>query len=201
MKIKLDIKIFLIIFFYILTKNIHIFSLTFIFILIHELGHVLAGITLGLKIKKMNINILGLSIEFENYGKERKLNKIIIDSSGPFVNLVIFILAAFLQKPKIAYINLIILLVNMLPIFPLDGGRIIKTILMYKKTYKETMKIIEKLSINTLIIMTALSSILILYIKNISVFLFIIYLWYLIIKEHKKNKIVQKAFKTIENNS
>lgn len=201
MKIKIDLKIFLIIFFYVLTRNIHIFSLTFIFIFIHELGHVLSGITLGLKIKKININVLGFSIEFNNYGKERRINKIIIDSSGPFVNLIIFIAAIFFKNAEIAYINLVIVLVNMLPIFPLDGGRIIKTILMYKKTYKETMKIVEKISKNTLIVITGISSLLILYFKNIAFFLFIIYLWYLTYKEHKKNKIIQKVFKTIENNS
>lgn len=79
MKIKIDLKIFLIIAFYFITKNIEIFALTFIFILIHELGHALTGIILGLKISKINITILGLSIEFENYGKERRINKIIID--------------------------------------------------------------------------------------------------------------------------
>lgn len=79
MKIKIDLKIFLIIIFYCFTKNIEIFALTFIFILIHELGHAIAGILLGLKISKINITILGLSIEFENYGKERKTNKLIID--------------------------------------------------------------------------------------------------------------------------
>lgn len=79
MKIKIDLKIFLIIIFYLFTKNIEIFALTFIFIFIHELGHALAGIILGLKISKINITILGFSLEFETYGKERKINKIIID--------------------------------------------------------------------------------------------------------------------------
>lgn len=79
MKIKIDLKIFLIILFYCFTKNIEIFALTFIFILIHELGHAISGIMLGLKVSKINITIIGFSIEFENYGKERKMNNLIID--------------------------------------------------------------------------------------------------------------------------
>lgn len=201
MKIKLDIKIFLIILVYILTKNIKVFALSFIFIFIHELGHILAGISLGLKITKIHITILGFSIEFENYGKERRINKIIIDSAGPAINLIIAIMAIILGIPELFYINLALLLINLLPIFPLDGGRILKTVLLYKYSYKETMKKIEKISINTMILLTFISSIAVLYFKNISFFLITIYFWYLILKENKKNQIVQKAFKVIENNT
>ncbi len=201
MKIKLDLKIFLIVLVYILTKNIRIFALSFIFIFVHELGHVLAGLSLGLKITKINITILGFSIEFENYGKERRINRVIIDAAGPAVNLIIVIMAAILGVAELFYINLVLLLINLLPIFPLDGGRILKTLLLHKYSYKETMKKIEKISINTAIMLTFISSISVLYFKNISFFLITIYFWYLILKENKKNKIVQKAFKVIENNT
>lgn len=201
MKIKVDLKIFLIVLVYIFTKNIRIFALSFIFIFIHELGHILAGITLGLKITKINITILGFSIEFENYGKERRINRIIIDSAGPAINLIIAIMSIILGISELFYINLVLLLVNLLPIFPLDGGRILKTVLLHKYSYKETMKRIEKISINTAIILTFVSSIAVLYFKNISFFLITIYFWYLILKENKKNQIVQKAFTAIENNT
>lgn len=201
MKIKIDLKIFLIILIYILTKNTRIFALSFIFIFVHELGHVLAGISLGLKINKINVTILGLSIEFENYGKERRINKIIIDVAGPMVNLILLIMSMIFGVEEIFYINLVLLTINLLPIFPLDGGRILKTALLHKLSYKETMKKIERISKNTLIILTFVASISVLYFKNISFFLIIIYLWYLIFKENKKNKIIKKAFKVIENNT
>lgn len=201
MKIKADLKIFLIVLVYILTKNIKIFALSFIFIFIHELGHILAGISLGLKITKINITILGFSIEFENYGKERRINRIIIDSAGPAINLIIAIMAVILGIAELFYINLVLLIVNLLPIFPLDGGRILKTVLLHKYSYKETMKKIEKVSINTAIILTFVSSIAVLYFKNISFFIITIYFWCLILKENKKNQIVQKAFTAIENNT
>ena len=110
-------------------------------------------------------------------------------------------MAAILGVAELFYINLVLLLINLLPIFPLDGGRILKTLLLHKYSYKETMKKIEKISINTAIMLTFISSISVLYFKNISFFLITIYFWYLILKENKKNKIVQKAFKVIENNT
>lgn len=110
-------------------------------------------------------------------------------------------MAIIFKIPNIAYINLCLLLVNLLPIFPLDGGRILKTILIYSTTYKEAMRKIEIISKDTLIVLTFISSILVLYFKNIAFFLIVIYLWYLILKENKKNKLIQKAFKAIENNT
>lgn len=200
MKIKVDLKIFLIIFLYILTQNITIFAITFICIFLHELGHAITGIILGLKIKKININILGLSIEFENYGKARNKNRIFVDMAGPLVNIVFLIIASILEEEIIAYINLILAIINLLPIYPLDGGRILKNVLIMKSNYKDAIIYTEKISIITLIIITMFSSILILKVKNIGIFLIILYLWEIAIREQKRNKIIKKAFKTIKNN-
>ena len=201
MKIKVDLKIFLIIILYILTKNIEVFAMSFIFILLHELGHAITGITLGLKIKKININVFGLSIEFENYGKERINNKIIIDIAGPAINIISFIVAVILKNEEIAYINILLAIINLLPIYPLDGGRIVKNLLLKKYNYKQVVGYTEKISKNTLIIITAISSIVILYIKNFGIFLVIIYLWSIALKEWKKNQIIKRAFQTIQNNT
>ena len=201
MKIKVDLKIFLIIILYILTKNIEVFAMSFIFILLHELGHAITGITLGLKIKKININVFGLSIEFENYGKERINNKIIIDMAGPAINIISFIVAVIFKNEEIAYINILLAIINLLPIYPLDGGRIVKNFLLKKHNYKQVVGYTEKISKNTLIIITAVSSLVILYIKNFGIFLVIIYLWSIALKEWKKNQIIKRAFQAIQNNT
>ena len=201
LKIKVDLKIFLIIILYILTKNIEVFAMSFIFILLHELGHAITGIILGLKIKKININVFGLSIEFENYGKERINNKIIIDMAGPAINIISFIVAVIFKNKEIAYINILLAIINSLPIYPLDGGRIVKNLLLKKHNYKQVVGYTEKISKNTLIIITAVSSLVILYIKNFGIFLVIIYLWSIALKEWKKNQIIKRAFQAIQNNT
>lgn len=201
MKIKVDLKIFLIIILYILTKNIKVFAISFIFILLHELGHAITGIILGLKIKKININVFGLSIEFENYGKERLNNKIIIDMAGPAINIITFIIAVIFKNEEIAYINILLAIINLLPIYPLDGGRIVKNLLLKSHNYKQVVGYTEKISKDTLIIITAISSIVILYIKNVGIFLVILYLWSIALKEWRKNQIIKRAFQTIQNNT
>lgn len=201
LKIKVDLKIFLIIILYILTKNIKVFAISFIFILLHELGHAITGIILGLKIKKININVFGLSIEFENYGKERLNNKIIIDMAGPAINIITFIIAVIFKNEEIAYINILLAIINLLPIYPLDGGRIVKNLLLKSHNYKQVVGYTEKISKDTLIIITAISSIVILYIKNVGIFLVILYLWSIALKEWRKNQIIKRAFQAIQNNT
>lgn len=201
LKIKVDLKIFLIIILYILTKNIKVFAISFIFILLHELGHAITGIILGLKIKKININVFGLSIEFENYGKERLNNKIIIDMAGPAINIITFIIAVIFKNEEIAYINILLAIINLLPIYPLDGGRIVKNLLLKSHNYKQVVGYTEKISKDTLIIITAISSIVILYIKNVGIFLVILYLWSIALKECRKNQIIKRAFQAIQNNT
>lgn len=201
MKAKVDLKIFFIVLLYILIQKVEIFTITFIFIILHEIGHIVSGIILGLKINKIELNIAGISLEFKNYGKERKINNIIIDSAGPMVNLMSAIIGIFIKSEVIVYANLILFVINMLPIYPLDGGRILKNILLYKNKYKQTIKMMETISKYTLIILSICASILILSFKNISIFILVIYLWGIYIKERYKNKLIKRAYQTIENNT
>lgn len=53
MKIKVDLKIFLIMLLFLITNQFRIYWLFMAFILIHELAHLLAGVLLGLKPRKI----------------------------------------------------------------------------------------------------------------------------------------------------
>lgn len=201
MKIKVDLKIFLIFLVYFFLEKTELLILGIIFILLHEIGHIVSGITLGLKIKKVKLTIAGMSLEFANYGKERKINKIIIDFAGPLVNLIASILGIILKQEKIIYANFGLFIINMLPLYPLDGGRILKNILLYRKNYNQTLDIVEGISKNVLIILSIISSILILKYKNINIFILAIYLWGIHLREKRKNQVIKKAYKTIQNNA
>lgn len=201
MRIKVDVKIFFIIILYIFMQSTKIFALTFIFILLHELGHLVTGITIGLKVKKINIHISGLSVEFENYWKQRNANKIVVDIAGPLINIIALVIAIIIKQEEIAYINLLLAIVNLLPIYPLDGGQILRTLLRKRFTYKETINFIESISQYTLIILTAIASCYLLIGKNIGIFIAILYLWTIIFKEKRKNKIIRKAIRSVENNT
>ena len=202
MQIRIDLKIVLFLLIFFLTKQIEVYILFMIFAIIHELGHLLIGILMGFKPEGISLIPLGLSIKFSvncnDYSKKIKkinviyLKKIIIAMAGPATNfLIAFIFILFninmfnCLRENIIYTNLIIGLFNLIPIYPLDGGRIIKNILNIKKDKITSYKCINIISNITLIILTAISSIAILYLKNIAILFIILYLWIIVIKENK----------------
>ena len=141
----------------------------------------------------------------------RLLNNIKIEKgqtiSGPITNLIIIMIAtnsniAILQKDTVIYANILLILFNLLPIYPLDGGRILKSNLQIIFGRKKSEKYINNISFATVLILTLISSILIYYLKNIAIFLIIIFLWALNIKQDiiykRKNKIYDLMQKSIE---
>ena len=217
MRIRLNLKIFIFILLFIITKQIKVYGILMLFTIIHELGHMLMGIILGFKPNKIEIMPLGLSIGFEgkveNYnrkiGKTSKLTikKMIIAIAGPLTNLIcILIFNKFsipffnIEKEVIIYSNIIIGLFNLIPIYPLDGGRILDGILNIIYGKRKTLAMINKISYISIILLTIISSILIIYLKNIAIILILAYLWYLVIIENKKMKIKERIYNTISEN-
>ncbi|MBE5819409.1 MAG: hypothetical protein E7310_01050 [Clostridiales bacterium] len=205
MQIKLNLQIFIFILVFIITKQIEIYVILMLFALIHELGHIIVGILLGLKPKVLKIMPFGLTVIFEdskltekNYRKIEK-KKIIVALAGPFINLIIMVIALLLNKELIAYSNLLIMLFNLIPIYPLDGGRALKSIMRLKKEKREVDKLINKTSNILVIIMTAVSSVLIIYMKNFVVIFIVIYLWYIVIIENKRYKVKKRVEDIISN--
>ena len=167
------------------------------------------GIILGMIPTKLEIMPLGFRVSFKlklkDYNKKilkgnlLELKKIIVAASGPSTNLLIIILIILLKpnfiETEIAiYANLLIIVFNILPIYPLDGGRILKSIVHINAGGRIAKIVTYKVANAIMIIITFIGSIAIFYFKNISVFLIIMFLWILVIRENKKYKIIINAY-------
>lgn len=198
-KIIINIEILLFIIIFIITKQINIYAIFIFFTLIHEIGHAITGRILGLKVKDFIIMPYGFKITFKNNREKEKLKKLIIALAGPIVNLIIMTLAIILKlHTSIIYSNLIIAIFNLIPIYPLDGGRVLKLILTMIMDAKKANEIVNKISNITIITLTAATSIVILYIKNIFIVIILAYLWYIVIRENKRYNLVKRVYEIIE---
>ena len=101
----------------------------------------------------------------------------------------------------IIYSNLLLILFNLLPIYPLDGGRVLKGVLHIFYGKSKADKYVNKISFISLIILTFISSIAVYEAENIAIFLIIIVLWGIFIREdiiyRKRNKIYSLIQKNI----
>lgn len=215
MRFRIDLKIFLFIILFYFTKQIEVYAMIMFFAILHELGHLLAGLLLGMKPEKLEVKPYGVSISFQlttkdynrkiKHGNLLEVKKILVALAGPVTNLIM--IAIFLQMNMnvfeglmVLYANVLLILFNLLPIYPLDGGRVIKGIFHLFFGKRRAEKYTNILSFVTLILITCGASIAIYKIENIAIFLIIIVLWGIFIKEdrmyERKNKIYNLLEKT-----
>ena len=211
MNIKLNLNIFLFIILFFLTNQLEVYALVMIFALIHELAHLICGVCLGLKPDTLKIMPFGFCIEFKanicDYNQKvlksniLTIKKLFIALAGPVINWVIAVLGiVFKLDINIIYANILIAIFNLLPIYPLDGGRILKNMLKIFKGNRKACQYINTISNMTIIVLTMITSVVILLLKNIAIFAIIIILWVLVIKENKRYNTYNKIYKVIDKN-
>lgn len=92
---------------------------------VHELGHIAAAAALGGRIEGLSLTVVGaeLRIGYEvplTYGRDS-----LVALAGPAANLLWGVLALALHWKLAAALTLAVGAFNLLPIMPLDGGRVV----------------------------------------------------------------------------
>lgn len=100
---------------------------------IHECGHLACIVLCGKKIDRITLIPGGFDIKYHG-GRESYLNDIAIAFCGPLFNLT----AAFVfsewgggERDYFVGVNLALCFFNLLPLYPLDGGRMTETALVW----------------------------------------------------------------------
>ncbi len=112
-------------------------------LIFHELAHVFAATKRGYKVKYVRLSMFGLAVELTDEIDNK--DAFAINIAGPMCNLVLCILclACYSVFPATSKIlnnfcvcNLVLSFFNLLPVTPLDGGKIFKSIFKTNKAYK-----------------------------------------------------------------
>ena len=157
--------------------------------------------------------MVSFKIDTKNYNKKilkaslLTIKKLFVAIAGPLTNLIIILLIIILGEKKIfgietetlIYTNILIFMFNMLPIYPLDGGRIIKNLLHIFCGKLTSLKITNSIS-NIFDILLSLTTIYLSFMTKNILYLFMLgYIWVLIIRESKIFKIKIKMYKILQN--
>lgn len=152
-------------------------------ILIHELGHFLAAKYYKWKTDKIYIYPLGGITKLSDSINKPLKEELIIIIMGPIFQIIYFLILNFFHIENISFFNWVLLLFNLLPIYPLDGGKLLNVFLSYFFSYKSSYSV----TINTSFIFYFLLLIfLIIYYKSIFLFIVLISLLFKILDEYSK---------------
>ncbi len=117
----------------------------FTIIIIHEIGHVAMARELGWRVTEVQMLPFGGVAVMEDAIASHPIDEIVVALAGPFMNTaMIFVSLLFWQTGLwtaewthfFMYSNALIAGFNLLPIWPLDGGRIVQALLALRTAYR-----------------------------------------------------------------
>jgi stage IV sporulation protein FB len=109
--------------------------LLFAIVLIHELGHACTAKAYGWRVVKVELLPFGGVAEVDEHGNRPPREEAVVILAGPLMNVIMIVFAFLFQgigwwQQDFVYLfveyNVILLLFNLLPIWPLDGGKLLQ---------------------------------------------------------------------------
>lgn len=132
-------------------------------VLLHELGHALTARKFGIRTVDIEITPMGGMAHLER-SPENPKQELLISLAGPIVSLAIALVLFIALKvgdhlfdfdevfdptkpvPALMWINLVMGLYNLLPIFPMDGGRVLRSLLAFKNSFPDATRIATRIA-------------------------------------------------------
>ncbi|ODV57248.1 M50 family metallopeptidase [Lysinibacillus fusiformis] len=189
MKIKLHLLCIPLVFVMIFSGQLAYYAIIFFSLMWHEAGHLLAALLCGVRVKSCVIAPYGGEIQFENPAVVQASSLLWIALGGPIATILGIGLAFFMPEliaGKLISVQLVLLLVNIIPILPLDGGRIL---LAWLFLYYPKAQVVEMYYWLSFMVATTLFLITLNFLPQ-SIFLAIIclFIWLQVLKEWRYRK-------------
>ena len=122
------------------------FSVVFISFTLHEVGHLFFLKLFNYKINKITIYPFGGVIDFINK-PDFLYRYFFISIGGILVNFILLVFGYIFNLPLLIKINIIFIFFNLIPIYPLDGAKVLLCFMKFISPYYFAKKIIYYISL------------------------------------------------------
>jgi stage IV sporulation protein FB len=132
MKFRLHPILLPVFLFLIVTDGLSTYALIFISLLVHEAGHLFAAYRTGLRVRSCTIMPYGGELVIPGRHLAPKKDRVLLALGGPAATILLLSLAIAFPFPgndKFINIQLALLILNLLPILPLDGGQALSALI------------------------------------------------------------------------
>ena len=161
---SVDYSFFVMLLIFILLDDLSFYFLYLVFIFLHEMSHLVVAKRLGYFPKKLKLTAFGASLEgFDDF---LLTDEIKIALAGPLFNLIVSIVCylcfwfypeSYCYLNEVLLVNLSILFFNLIPVFPLDAGRLLLCFLSKKNRRFEAVKLTKRISLIFVVLMFLVS--------------------------------------------
>ncbi|KMY51097.1 M50 family metallopeptidase [Peribacillus loiseleuriae] len=143
-KIKIHPTLWLVIGISVLTSHFTQILMFFVIIFVHEMGHAVAAHFFKWRIKSIQLLPFGGALETDEYGNKSLKEDLIVILAGPIQHVwlvgLAYLFYSFSIMPyemyqQFFYSNAAVMLFNLLPVWPLDGGKLLFLGLSKHKSY------------------------------------------------------------------
>ncbi|MGE8206088.1 M50 family metallopeptidase [Heyndrickxia sp. NPDC080065] len=185
----------------VLTARFQDLIILFSIIFVHEMGHGAMAHFFSWKIKKISILPFGGVAEMDEHGNRPLKEELLVIAAGPIQHVWLSALMYLLFKVNLVSLsffemfmsyNMMILVFNLLPIWPLDGGKFLHILFSVNKPFLESVRVSLISSFIFLIVFHLLSIIISPF--NLNIWIVVIYLYLSLWAEWKQMNFVFMRF-------
>lgn len=163
-KIHIHPLLWIVVLFAVATAHFMELCLLLLIIFVHEMGHAVAASFFSWRIKKISFLPFGGVAEIDEHGNRPLKEEAIVTLAGPLQHIWLIGAGYLLNEMNIispelydlfVQYNLMVLIFNLLPIWPLDGGKIVFLFLSLKNSFPKAFRETLIISIGSLLVFSA----------------------------------------------
>ena len=153
MKIRFSVSFFLFAAFLLLAGDRLTFIVYILSVILHEYSHNLAGGFFHCKFSEVRLFAFG-AVTYGDIEVLKPVEEVIVSLAGPLFNALVALLmtamwwiipATYVFTDTAVFANLSLALFNLLPVYPLDGGRILTCLLKQRFGYRRALRFVMAL--------------------------------------------------------